>query len=136
MSNNSLAAVLHYLRRVALAVPGQASDARLLNLFVRHGDEVAFERLVAAHGPMVLALCKRLLHHEHDAEDAFQATFLVFARKAGTIASNESVACWLYKVAHRVAGGMLAKVPVLTNRMPELDRCDAGSEAGVVLADL
>ena len=63
MSKNSLDAVVRYLRRVALTGPGEASDTGLLDLFVRQGDEAAFEKMVLVHGPMVIGLCRRLLRH-------------------------------------------------------------------------
>src|SRR5262245_31529837 len=65
------------------------------------------------HGPMVLSLCQRLLHHEQDAEDAFQATFLMLVRKAGSISKGEALASWLYKVAYRLACRARARTPVL-----------------------
>jgi RNA polymerase sigma factor (sigma-70 family) len=89
---------------------GQLSDAQLLERFVRAKDEAAFESLLWRHGPMVLALCQRLLRHRHDAEDAFQAVFLVFFRKAHAISRRECVAGWLYKVAYRVALKARARV--------------------------
>jgi DNA-directed RNA polymerase specialized sigma24 family protein len=64
-----------------MAGHGSASDALLLDRFARQGDEAAFERLVLLHGPTVLGLCRRLLRHEQDAEDAFQATFLTLAAR-------------------------------------------------------
>src|SRR2546427_10922737 len=103
MSKTSLDSVLKYLRRVALTGHGGANDAHLLERFARQGDEAAFERLVFLHGPMVLGLCQRLLRHEQHVENAFQATFLTLARKAGPISNKESLASWLYKVAYRVA---------------------------------
>jgi HlyD family secretion protein len=78
-------------------------DAELLARFVARRDEAAFELLLWRHGPMVLAVCRRLLRHEDDAEDAFQATFLALVRKAGSIAQGEAVGGWLYRVAYRVA---------------------------------
>jgi hypothetical protein len=118
MSKNSLDSVLQYLRRVALIGHAHASDAGLLERFARQGDEAAFESLVSLHGPMVLGVCRRLLRHEQDSEDAFQATFLTLARKAGTIATKETLACWLHKVACRAAYRVRAGAPALTNRMP------------------
>jgi RNA polymerase sigma factor (sigma-70 family) len=79
------------------------SDTQLLEQYVTHQDAASFEVLVWRHGAMVLGLCRRVLREEHEAEDAFQATFLVFARKANSVGSGESVGSWLYKVAYRVA---------------------------------
>jgi RNA polymerase sigma factor (sigma-70 family) len=80
-----------------------ATDGELVERFARGGDEAAFAALVGRHGGMVLGLCRRVLRDSHDAEDAFQATFLVLARKAGSLRGREAVGCWLYGVARRVA---------------------------------
>jgi RNA polymerase sigma factor (sigma-70 family) len=79
------------------------SDRQLLACFVAARDEAAFAALVRRHGPMVLGVCRRVLHDFHHAEDAFQATFLVLARKAPSLAVGESLACWLYRVAYQTA---------------------------------
>src|ERR1051326_5339246 len=79
------------------------SDGELLTRYVAAGDGVAFEALVRRHGPMVLAVCRRLLSDFHDAEDAFQATFLVLVRKAPSVVPREKVAGWLYGVACHAA---------------------------------
>src|SRR5215204_4276828 len=86
-------------RRAAGGVP----DGELLGRFVRERDEAAFEVLVWRHGPMVLAVGRRLLRNAHDAEDVLQATFLTLVRKASSIGKGASLAGWLYKVAYRVA---------------------------------
>jgi RND family efflux transporter MFP subunit len=80
-----------------------ASDADLLGRFVADGDQAAFELLVWRHRHLVFGVCRRVLHDFHDAEDAFQATFLTLARKAGSIGRRQALASWLYRVAHRVA---------------------------------
>lgn len=81
----------------------ELADQDLLNRFARTRDEEAFAALVERHGPMVLGVCRRVLQDECDAEDAFQATFLVLARKANGIRKREAVGSWLYGVAYRVA---------------------------------
>jgi RNA polymerase sigma factor (sigma-70 family) len=92
------------LCRVGLRHDGAGlTDGELLECFVRGRDEAAFAALVQRHGPMVWSVCRRLLTSHHDAEDAFQATFLVLVRKAGAIASRELLANWLHGVAHRSA---------------------------------
>src|SRR3954471_7084267 len=78
-------------------------DLQLLERFVGRCDEAAFEALLARHGPLVLGACRRLLDDPADVEDAFQATFLVLARKAGALRHRRFLATWLYKVAYRVA---------------------------------
>jgi RNA polymerase sigma factor (sigma-70 family) len=81
----------------------QEDDARLLSRFVAQKDETAFEALVRRHGPMVLRVCQRILGQAQDAEDAFQATFLVFSRKAAALRDSGTVGPWLFGVASRVA---------------------------------
>jgi RNA polymerase sigma factor (sigma-70 family) len=82
---------------------GGLSDGKLLERFTADRDEAAFEALVVRHGPMVWGVCRRILRDPNDAEDAFQATFLVLVRKASSIARREMVANWLYAVAHKTA---------------------------------
>jgi RNA polymerase sigma factor (sigma-70 family) len=79
------------------------SEAQLLERFLARGDQVAFEAIVMRHGPMVLGVCRRLLGDPHDVEDAFQATFLILLRKAGSIRNQQILGTWLYGVARRVA---------------------------------
>jgi RNA polymerase sigma factor (sigma-70 family) len=100
----SLAPVLRYLRKVAApASSNDSADAELLARFALYRDEAAFTSLVRRHGPMVLAVCRRVVRDGHAAEDAFQATFLVLARKAGSLARPELLGHWLYGVAYRTA---------------------------------
>jgi RNA polymerase sigma factor (sigma-70 family) len=137
MSAKPLTAVLRYLRRVAQTGSDAAGDAGLLGRFVIHNDEAAFERLVSLYGPMVLGLCRRLLRQEQDAEDAFQATFLILARKAGAIGKHKALAGWLYKVAYRVACRARPRTLVLTNVPPMLLDQPAGErDADVIWRDL
>jgi RNA polymerase sigma factor (sigma-70 family) len=96
--------VLEHLRMLMHAeVTAELSDAQLLQRFTTEHDEAAFAALMARHGPAVLRVCRRILNDTHDAEDAFQAAFLVLARLAGSIRKPEAVGSWLYGVAHRIA---------------------------------
>lgn len=100
----SPSSVLLQLRRlVSPPQDAEESDAHLVERFLTLGDEVAFEMLLERHGPMVLGVCRRLLHDSHQIDDAFQATFLVLVRRANTIARRDSVGSWLHGVARRVA---------------------------------
>ncbi len=82
---------------------GGLGDGQLLERYLTRRDEDAFEALVDLHGPMVLGLCRRMLHDPRDIEDAFQATFLVLVRKAPAIRDRNLLSNWLYGVAYRVA---------------------------------
>jgi RNA polymerase sigma factor (sigma-70 family) len=96
--------VLWYLRRVAPVQDGAVpTDAQLLGRFIEQRDEAAFEALLGRHGPMVMGVCRRILHNQQDAEDAFQATFLVLVRKAACVVPRQRVANWLYGVARQTA---------------------------------
>jgi len=79
------------------------TDAQLLERFARQRDEAAFEALLHRHGPLVFGVCRRLLGDVHDTEDAFQATFLILACKAGSISRRALLGNWLYGVAYKVA---------------------------------
>src|SRR5262249_22685610 len=96
--------VLRHLRRAAVLCEGaDLTDGELLECYLARRDEAAFESLLLRHGPMVLGVCRRVLRNEADAHDAFQATFLVFVRKAGPIVPRARVGNWLYGVAHKTA---------------------------------
>src|SRR5438105_11290311 len=104
MESGSIHRVIQGLRRAALIQDGIGrSDAELLTCFIEQRDEASFETLLRRHGPMVLGVCRRVLGNHHDAEDAFQATFLVLIRKAGGIRPRDKLANWLYGVAYRAA---------------------------------
>ena len=79
------------------------TDGQLLERYTASNDGEAFEAPAARHGRMVLATCRALLRHDHDVEDAFQATFLVLARKARSVRSGDALGGWLRRVAYRVA---------------------------------
>jgi RNA polymerase sigma factor (sigma-70 family) len=95
--------LLRYIRRLAAPHNAQMSDRELLLRFTTQHDENAFAALVQRHGRMVLNVAWRVLHNGADAEDVFQATFLVLMRKAATLRWRESVSSWLYEVAYRLA---------------------------------
>src|SRR5262249_41833805 len=104
MVQGELGTLIHHLRKLAGAAKlDELTDGELLQLFTNRNEEAAFAALLERQGPMVFGLCKRLLHRQQDAEDAFQAVFLVLVRRAASISRRESVAGWLYRVAYRVA---------------------------------
>jgi len=138
-------------------------DGQLLARYSATGDASAFEALVARHGPMVLATARSVLRREHDVEDAFQATFLVLARKAGSVRAGDALGGWLHRVARRSAvqasvearrrkdreGGPAAALGAVAGPAPtgpdfdlraivheEVDRLPEGRRLPVVLCDL
>jgi RNA polymerase sigma factor (sigma-70 family) len=101
---SQLSEVILHLRRTVLLRDGAGlTDGQLLTDYISRRDEAALAALVHRHGPMVWGVCRRVLHDYHDAEDAFQATFLVLVRRAASVASRELLANWLYGVAHQTA---------------------------------
>src|SRR5260221_6402160 len=99
MANDPLRQLLRSIGKLGEKAGGTLTDAQLLERFVRSRDPAAFELLVWRHGPMVWGVCRRLLSHTQDAEDAFQATFLALARGTTKIGERGAVAAWLYRVA-------------------------------------
>ena len=95
----------HAVRRTLFRLGSAVSltDGELLARFAATQEPAAFEELLRRHGPMVLRVCQRVLHHAQDAEDAFQATFIVLMHKARRIAQSELLGNWLYGVAYRTA---------------------------------
>jgi RNA polymerase sigma factor (sigma-70 family) len=104
MATAQLGTLLGHIQQLAAGHGSMPrSDRELLDAFATHRDEAAFAALLARHGPMILRVCRRVLNHDQDAEDAFQATFLVLARHAASIRKREAVAEWLHGVAYRTA---------------------------------
>src|SRR5437016_6081481 len=103
MRQEQLRAVLGYLHRAANPDSDGPGDEQLLERWRTHRDSAAFEVLVWRHGGLVWNTCRALLGREQDVEDAFQATFLTFLRKADTIGQGRYLGSWLYKVAYRIA---------------------------------
>src|SRR5262249_27594173 len=116
--------VLSHIRALVAAERlDHLDDAALLEWFVRRREEAAFAALVRRHGPPVLGVCRRALAAGHDAEDAFQATFLVLLRKAGSIARRGALGVWLARVAYHAAVKARARAARQRHdRRPERDR--------------
>ena len=115
--------VLRYLRTLGAGQTANGqSDRHLLVAFADQGDETAFAALMQRHGPMVLGICGRILHDEHLAEDAFQATFLVLARHTRSIRKQQSVASWLHGVALRLAHKAKAQASRIQLPSPRMAR--------------
>jgi RNA polymerase sigma factor (sigma-70 family) len=118
MATAQLSGVIQHLRRAMLLRDGAGpTDGQLLQDYISRRDEAALAALVRRHGPTVWGVCRRVLSNYHDAEDAFQATFLVLVRRAASIASPELVANWLYGVAHQTA--IKARATVAKRRVRE-----------------
>lgn len=137
MAANRTNGVLEYLRQTVLRQDGAGlTDGQLLGCFLEQGDEAALAALVRRHGPLVWSICRRILGNHHDAEDAFQATFLVLVRRAASVVPREMVANWLYGVASqtaRKAKAALAKRRTRETRMeqlpePAVSDADSGNE--------
>jgi RNA polymerase sigma factor (sigma-70 family) len=128
MSARSASPLLRFLRDVAQGGGGEP-DRTLVERFVAQRDEAAFAALVERHGPLVHGVCRRLLRHEEDAEDAFQATFLVLVRRAASIRKGESVGSWLYGVAYRIAAKLRAAALRRQRRQEPLGEVPADSAA-------
>jgi RNA polymerase sigma factor (sigma-70 family) len=103
MVSSQMTVFLHQLRTTLRGDAGNVTDGELLNRFLKQRDDSALASLVQRHAPMVWGVCCRLLRNRHDAEDAFQATFLVLVRKAAVIQDKALVAGWLYGVAQQTA---------------------------------
>jgi RNA polymerase sigma factor (sigma-70 family) len=102
--NSSLDSLLLQIRRLSRPrADSSVADAQLLERFITQRDEAAFELLVWRYERLVFGICRRLLRHTQDTEDAFQATFLALARQAASLTNRQSLASWLYKVAYRIA---------------------------------
>jgi RNA polymerase sigma factor (sigma-70 family) len=110
MANGQLDSLLEHVNRLAVQGVGARTDGELLEQFLDRRDETAFAALLWRHGPMVLGVCRRVLRHAHDAEDACQAAFLVLARKAAAIRKHASLGSWLHGVAFRVAMNLRRRV--------------------------
>jgi RNA polymerase sigma factor (sigma-70 family) len=113
-----------------MGVMGALSDGQLLDRFMERREEAVFEAIVRRHGPMVSGVCRRVLGDHHDAEDAFQATFLVLARKAASIMPREKLGNWLYGVAYQTAMKARAKRTKKRGRegqVPDLPEPEAAS---------
>lgn len=104
MPSGQLDKVVRHLRRMTgLSDAQRSTDGQLLERYISCRDENAFAELVHRYGRLVRSVCRNILHHEQDIEDAFQVTFLIFARKAASIRKSSSVASWLFGVAYRTA---------------------------------
>src|SRR5262245_10585702 len=132
MTTASRGTALQHVRRLLAGRVGEGkSDGELLRAFADRQDHEVFAVLVRRHGPMVFNVCRRVLRQQQDAEDAFQATFLVLARNAAAVRSGQALAAWLHRAAYRMALGLRraaarrrhheGKATVMTSRDPAAD---------------
>jgi RNA polymerase sigma factor (sigma-70 family) len=116
MATKRLGSVLDFLHRRVTPLADGDTDGELLARFAERRDETAFAALMRRHGPMVLGVCRRVLTDTHDADDAFQATFLILVRKAGSLGRPELLGNWLYGVAYRTASRVRAQAATRRRR--------------------
>jgi RNA polymerase sigma factor (sigma-70 family) len=130
MATTQGAIVLRQIRKLAaVQYSSQQSDVQLLQQFIAERDETAFTALVQRHGSMVFGVCRSVLHHQQDAEDAFQAAFMVLASKAKAIRKHEAVSSWLHGVAYRLA--LKARARANRRQMREQPAHEHGSPSTV-----
>src|SRR5215213_762478 len=141
MSDSTPRPTVARLARLVTGGPSE-TDAELLGRFVADRDEGAFRTLLDRHAPLVLGVCRRALGQAADADDAFQATFLVLARSAGRVRKPDALGCWLHGVARRVAARLragrarLARLPNVAVRTSEpADAAAAWRDLQAVLDD-
>jgi RNA polymerase sigma factor (sigma-70 family) len=132
MTTTQAGLVRHLHTLIARQAHGAPTDQQLLEHFLTQRSEASFAALVERHGPMVLGVCRRVLHHTHDAEDAFQATFLVLARKANSIRKQESLGSFLHGVAYHLAEKLRTK----TRRRSAHERAAASRESADPVEDI
>jgi RNA polymerase sigma factor (sigma-70 family) len=129
MASNPMRKILQHLQRTALLGDGAGlTDGQLLERYLTQREDAAFAALVRRHGPMVMSVCRRVLGNDHDAEDAFQASFLVLVRKAASIVPREKVGNFLYGVAHttaRRAKGLIVKRRAREKQVAEMPEAAA-----------
>jgi RNA polymerase sigma factor (sigma-70 family) len=119
------------------------TDGQLLDRFLAHRDEAAVEVLIRRYGPLVLGVCRRVLHNRHAAEDAFQATFLVLTRKASSLDRAKPLGSWLYTVAYRLALSARAnefrrqhrEAEAVQRRLPAKDEASSASDLAIALEE-
>ncbi len=130
MTRAPLGAILQYLRKLTASPADGETDRHLVKRFAAARDEAAFAAILRRHGGMVLGVCRRALVDSHEAEDAFQATFLVFVGKAGSLRRPELLGNWLYGTAQRVAAK--ARVGAARRRIKEVPLIDGPAPASEV----
>jgi RNA polymerase sigma factor (sigma-70 family) len=133
MRNGPVSVVLRQLSRIAAErAPAANADGELMARFLSRRDDEAFAVLMRRHGPMVLGVCRRVLGHTQDAEDSFQATFMLLAQRAGSIRKRDSLSSWLHGVAYRLSARARTRRqsrPVSTYSAPLTDVTEPGAAA-------